>query len=598
MNDEDISDDLNIPGMNLDTKYSKVPLMNSNSGEVQRGLDKTKKDLDKLKGFILKKFPFTQALSILPAQAVPGFVKEKEIPVEAEKLLQLYMVVPEKNFKEIPKIKKEVIDEIEKSKQKIWLQVKTPVDIFGNCLDSRFELTDAIGLSYPIYDDGFLGALRVAGIHKSLVLQRFEKYVVSYVIAGSLVRGEAKETSDVDVFIVINDTDVKRMPRLELKERLRGQIYQMVAEATSLAGVKNKLEPQIYLLTDFWESVKDAHPVIFTFIRDGIPLYDRGTFMPWKALLQMGKLKPSPEAIDVFMKTADKTNKMVERRLLDAMIDVYYGVLTPSQALIMLNGSPAPTHKETPRIMEEIFVKKEKMLKKSDLGVLTKAVKCFKTYEHDLKYTISGKEVDQLVKDAEVYVKRLKDLRKQIEKKAQERTIEQVYKEIFEILEAIFKKKSVLALIKEFEDKLVKKGKFTSKHLQILKEIVNAKKEFQKGKLDSHKVDNSRKNATILINDLLDYTQRCELVNIEKERVRIKYKDKDKDKYAELLNTGEESFLFLGNQIMKVTDKIYNSNMKEVSSKLEKVKPKKELKINSRVFEILKNQLGEFEILI
>jgi len=73
------------------------------------------------------------------------------------------------------------------------------------------------------------------------------------------------KTSDVDVFIVINDTDVKRMPRLELKERLRGIIYQYVAEAASLAGVKNKLEPQIYLLTDFWESVKDAHPVIFTF---------------------------------------------------------------------------------------------------------------------------------------------------------------------------------------------------------------------------------------------------------------------------------------------------------------------------------------------
>ena len=75
----------------------------------------------------------------------------------------------------------------------------------------------------------------------------------------------------------------------------------MVAEASNLAGVKNKLSPQVYLLTDFWESVKDAHPVIFTFIRDGIPLYDRSTFMPWKAFLKMGKLKPYPEAIDMFM---------------------------------------------------------------------------------------------------------------------------------------------------------------------------------------------------------------------------------------------------------------------------------------------------------
>ena len=112
--------------------------------------------------------------------------------------------------------------------------------------------------------------------------------------------------------MIINDTDVKRMPRLELKERLRGIIHQQMAEAASLAGVKNTLHIQTYLLTDFWESVKDASPVIFTFIRDGIPIYDRGTFMPWKTLLRMGKLKPSPESIDMFMKTADKTKEMID----------------------------------------------------------------------------------------------------------------------------------------------------------------------------------------------------------------------------------------------------------------------------------------------
>ena len=81
-----------------------------------------------------------------------------------------------------------------------------------------------------------------------------------------------------------------------------GIIYQYVSEAIALAGVKNTLHVQTYLLTEFWDAVKDAHPVMFTFIRDGIPIYDRGTFMPWKALLKMGKLKPTPEAIDMFMK--------------------------------------------------------------------------------------------------------------------------------------------------------------------------------------------------------------------------------------------------------------------------------------------------------
>jgi predicted nucleotidyltransferase len=194
--------------------------------------------------------------------------------------------------------------------------------------------------------------LRVAEIHKSLVLQKFEKYVVSYVIAGSLVRGDATKTSDVDVFVIINDTDVKRMPRLELKERLRSIIFQYISEATSLAGLKtNVLNVQPYLLTEFWDSVKDANPVIFTFIRDGVPIYDRGTFMPWKSLLKMGKLKPSPEAIDMFMSMGDKTVKRLNLRCSTLLLMKFFEV-RHLQTLLMLNGCARPNAKELTRDFE------------------------------------------------------------------------------------------------------------------------------------------------------------------------------------------------------------------------------------------------------
>ncbi len=500
----------------LDTKYSnkKIPVP-ENPDKIQKEMDKTKKEIDKLKNFIIKQFSFVQSISILPPQTIKHFIEEEEVPKETEKFIHLYVVVPEKKFKEIPKIKGEIIKQIEilqKSlKQKIWLQVRTPVDIWEICLDSKFELLSGIAVSFPLYDKGFLGALRIAEIHKSLVLQKFDKYVVSYVIAGSFLRGEATKTSDVDVFIVINDTDVKRMPRLELKERLRAMIYQFVAEAAMLAGVKNTLHIQTYLLTEFWDSVKDANPVIFTFIRDGIPIHDRGTFMPWKSLLKMGKLKPSPESIDMFMKTAEKTKEMIKRRLIDAMIDAYYGVLTPSQALIMLYGSSPPTHKETPRLMEEIFVEKEKMLKKSEITILDKVVKEFKKYEHDAKYKITGAEIDSLIKDSERYLKRLKELREQIEKRYNEKTIDQIYKDVFELLKTIVKAKSQTAIINEFEKNFVKKGKFAPQDLRILKDIAKARTYFKRGKLNAHAVNEARKNASILINNLIEYNQRCEL---------------------------------------------------------------------------------------
>lgn len=600
------SKDQNIPEMNLNDKYSdKKPIIPENTEKIQKELDAKKKELEKLKNFIVKKYSFVQAIGVLPPQIVSEFIENEfgeNVPdVEKKKLekkIHVYVIIPEKQFKNIPKIKKEIIDCVDKFKQDVWIHIKTPIDIFELCLDSNFKLASGVAMSYPLYDTGFLGALRVAEIHKSLILQKFEKYVVSYVIGGSLVRGEAVKTSDVDVFVIINDTDVKRMPRLELKERLRSIIYQFVSEATALAGVKNKLEPQIYLLTDFWESVKDAHPVMFTFIRDGIPIYDRGTFMPWKALLKMGKLKPSPEAIDMFIKTADKTKEMAQRRLIDAMIDIYYGVLTPSQALIMLNGSPPPTHKETPKVMKNIFVNKEKLLKSSEIKVLEKAVENFRNYEHDSKFKIKGVEIDKLIIDSEVYVKKLKDLRVQIEKRYNTRTIEQIYNDVFDLLKKILGKKPQDKIVLEFEKVFVKKGKFSQQHLRILKNVISARAEFKKGKSDSHKINNARKDASLLINDLIDYSQRCDLVSLEKGRMRIKYNEKGKELFAELLICNGTCFLFKNNLVKKLDDKITDSNMKEVSEAMSKQKDKQSIEINPKIFEILKKEIGDYEIVL
>jgi predicted nucleotidyltransferase/uncharacterized protein (UPF0332 family) len=590
--------DNSIPEMNIENKYSekksKIP---ENSTQAQKEMEKTKKEVEKLKNFIVKKYPFVQAIGILPPQSIPVFIEEEEVPKESEKHIHLYMIVPEDKLKEIPKIKQNIISKIDSLKQKIWLQVKTPIDIWEGCMDSKFEITNAIGMAFPLYDKGILAGLRVAEIHKSLVLQKFEKYVVSYVIAGSLVRGDATKTSDVDVFVIINDTDVKRMPRLELKERLRSIIFQYISEATSLAGLKtNVLNVQAYLLTEFWDSVKDANPVIFTFIRDGVPIYDRGTFMPWKSLLKMGKLKPSPEAIDMFMSMGDNTIKRAKRALLDIVIgDLYWSVLTPSQALLMLYGLPPPTPKQVVGEMKRIFMTKEKMLEKKYLDILEEIVKYYKDYEHEKVKEIEGKKVDKLIKDTEDYLKRLGELREQIEKRAQEKTIEQIYKDVFELLKIILGKKSQADLISDFEKTLINKGKFPANSLRILNKIVDARKEFKKGKSNSHKVDSARKDAMVLINSLIEYSQRCDLAILEKGKMMIKF---GKNETAEILNADDKTFFIQGNIIKKIDDKIEITDMNEMAKAIEIQKTKSSVMIKPKVFEILKKEVGDFEIVI
>ena len=583
-------------------KYLGKEGMPELSEEVRKEMEKRKEELDKVQKFIVKKYSFIIAVGILPPQSVPKIEEEEDIPEaeRKEKRTHILVLIPEEQFKNIPKLKKEIVDYSKNIKPKLWFHIITPVDIWNFYMDSRYDLSTAIAMAFPLYDKGLLGALRVAEVHKNLVIRKFEKYVSSYVIAGSLVRGTASKTSDVDVFIIIDDTDVKRMPRLELRERLRGIIYSYLADAAAIAGAKNKLEPQIYLLTDFWEAVKDAHPVMFTFIRDGIPLYDRGTFIPWKLLLKMGKIKPSPEAIDMFMSMGDKVEKTAKRRLLDIVVgDIYWGVITPAQALLMLYGLPPPVPKDTAQILRETFVEKEKILEKIYSYILEKIIKRYKDYEHGKLNDIKGSEVDQLIKDTDNFIKRMKKLREEIEKVSQRNTIEQIESDVFKILENLFGKKSKNELIEIFDKELVKKGKMPVKMLHTLKDIERAMKEFKSGKIKKHDVENVRKDAAILINHLIDYGQRCDLIAIDKSRMQISYKNGAEK--AELIITDAGAFLVRGSTINKIpvnSNKLENATIEEFEAGVAAQKGKLQTKADPKIFQILTKELGDFEIII
>lgn len=583
-----------------DIKYQKPKFSEE---EIKKEVEKTKTKIEDFKTKILERYDFIMGIGVLPPQSAVKFEEEdaifEVIPDEKERknLIHVLVVMPEEEFKNYSKIHPELVKIAKEVEPRIWVHLKTPVDIWNYGLDGKYDYLSACAMSFPVYDKGILGSIRVAEIHKNLVLQKFERYVHSYVIAGSLVRGETTKTSDVDIFIIIDDTDVKRMHRLELKEKLRNIIYNYVMDAGEMAGVKNKLSPQIYILTEFWESVKDANPVIFTFIRDGIPLYDRGVFMPWKSLLKMGKLKPSPESIEMFMKMGTKTKDSVNRRLLDAMVDIYWGTITPTQGLIMLYGLPPPTgKKEIIEVVEDVFVKKEKLLETKYLNILKKIVQLWIDYEHMKLNEISGKEIDELAKEFDDYSKRLKELEEQIGKRTSEKTIEQYYNDLLNLLHGAFGKKSEDDLIKTFEKEMITKGKLPEFYLRILKDVFDARKKFKKGKMSVHEVEEARKNATLLINHLIDYNQRCELVQMDKNKFRLKVKGED----FELILTSDEGYLLQKDKIYKIDTKkkkIVDSSAKEMGQALTK-KVTKGTAIPGKIFDIIKKELGDFELIL
>ena len=264
--------------------------------EMEKKLKVLKEKLDSFKDKVLEKFgDYIIGITLLPPEKHAPKEGEEAAAAKAkdEQKINILILVDDTTSKTMSKeelheklstIVHKMAGEIDKN---LTAQCVLLTDLWQNSYDGKFDLNKLISLGAPIFDSGMLAAIKIAEIHKSMVIKKFEKYILSYVLAGSLTQGRATHTSDIDVWIVIDDTDVKKMTRAELKDKLRAIIIGMGMEAGELTGIKNKLNIQVYILTDFWESLKEANPIIFTLLRDGVPFYDRGIFMPWKQLLRM-----------------------------------------------------------------------------------------------------------------------------------------------------------------------------------------------------------------------------------------------------------------------------------------------------------------------
>jgi len=578
--------------------------------ETKKKLEEIKKKLDKFKDAVVGKFEdYIVGVALMPPSKDE---KEKE-------KINVLVLVDDTDSKKMTKeeLKEKLSSIILKMAhdvdKKLSPEVMIISDLWQSCFDAKYDLVQMIALSAPVYDKGMLAAIKICEIHKSMVLKKFEKYIVSYVLAGSLVQGRATPESDIDVFLVIDDTDVKKMTRAELKDKLRAIIIGMGLDAGKMTGIENKLNIQVYILTDFWEFIKEASPVIFTFLRDGIPLYDRGVFMPWKQLLQMGRVKPSSEAIDMFKSTGEQMIQRVKYKLKDiGMEDLFYATLTPSQAALMLFGIPPTTPKETPDVLMDVFVKKEKLLEKEYVEILKDIIKMRKDLEHGTKKDVSGAEIDKLLKDSEKYLNRLNKLFKQIEKVKEEEIVVHNYESVVTVIRDILRLEGVdrvkdLEIIEIFESEVIHKGLIPEKYLRVLKQIVKAKKDYDEKKLLKHDVAKLNKDSRDLLRFLVEYIQRKRGRELEKTKIRVKHGKK----FGEVILIGKEAFIIhdIDNEDKDITKAtitetgalkdMKESSLEELEKALTAIEIPAKVFIKEPIFEDLKSIFGkDVEVLI
>ncbi len=603
-------------------KSAQTPVPAPNAPKLSPEMEKKMKDLktrlDKFKDNVLDKFgDYIVGITLLPPpKPEEKGDKKKE---ENKDQVNLMVLVDDTTSKKMSKeelqhkfssIISGMAQDIDKN---LVAQSVLLTEVWQNSYDGKYDMNKLIAMGAPIHDTGMLAAIKISEIHKTMVLKKFEKYILSYVLAGSLTQGRATATSDIDVWIVIDDTDVKKMTRVELRDKLRAIIIGMGAEAGEMTGIKNKLNIQVYILTDFWDSLKEANPVIFTLLRDGVPFYDRGIFMPWKQLLRMGKIKPSREAIDLFMNTGEQALKRIKMKIKEmGMEDTFYAILTPSQAAIMLYGLPPPTPKETPEVLEEIFVKKEKILEKEYVQILKDNVEVRKGLEHGSKKELTGPELDKLVKNAEKFLKRIKELFGQIEEIHNKKNVLHLYDDIMTIIRDVLKLEGIdkvqdEEMIKMFEDELISAGKVPARYLRDLNEIVSAKKKYDAKKLTKTDVEKARKGSAGLIRFLVEYIQKKRGQEMERTKIRVKHGEK----FGEVILLDKVAFVI---NDLDVKERVYEkaklnsdgslgtlekSSIEEFEKSLAKVRIPKRVFIKEPIFEDLKNIFGhDVEVMV
>ena len=575
---------------NIDPK--ELERIKKRFGEIKDKAEKFQKD-------VLKKFSeYILGIAILPPEK------------KGQKEVNIFVLIDDSDSK---KMSKEELSEklgviIAKSAEDIDKDLKPQTMLLSelkeSCFDAKYEILDMIAKSTLLYDKGILSALKVAEIHKRMTIEKFEKYILSYIAVGSLFRGDSTP-NDIDVYLVVDDTDVKRMSRFELRDKLSAIIRDLGNQASQLVGIKASFHIQTYILTDFWDSVKDAHPVIFTFLRDGVPLYDKGVFMPWKLLLKMGRIKPSPEAIDMQMSVGEYKLNVAKGKLLSVIgEDLYYAMLNPAQAALMLYGIPPTTPKETVHMMEEVFVKKEKLLDKKYVDILEKIRKYYKEIEHETLKEVTGKEIDDLLKDAKEYLEAVKKLFEKIEKRKEKEDLEEIYTVCVSVtkdaLNVVKEKSSDSNLVNTVKKKLIDTGKLPEKMLKTLKMVMK----IHDNKLAKQELEKVKKEVRAYVKVITEFIQISRGVELERARIRIKVGDK----FGEVLLLDDIAFIITDEKKVSKAKLGNDGSLKELKeSSLEemdkclaeiKVIPEKVF-IKEKTFESLRGIYGkDIEILI
>jgi len=240
------------------------------------------------------------------------------------------------------------------------------------------------------------------------VYKEFNKIVKSIILFGSTAKHESVVGSDIDIIILIDDASIKwdqeliAWYRTELDKILRANPYQ-----------KN-LHVNTVKLTTWWEDLVSGDPVVLNIIRHGEAIIDlAGFFEPLKALLVMGKLKSTPEAVYAALQRAPMHIARSKSYELSAVEGLFWAMVDSSHAALIAAGIPPASPEHIPIDLKENFVDTKK-LKSDYVNWYRELFMIHKKIIHGDIKELKGIEVDAWRDKTEDFLKTMANLVKEL----------------------------------------------------------------------------------------------------------------------------------------------------------------------------------------
>jgi len=511
--------------------------------ELNKALDKVQPTAEKIRDSLLKRHKkeiLGAVLTMRPSAPKPG---------EKPKMVPNLIVISELRNKS-PKEKMSHIAEIEKDGNNMTktsgLKVTSVLleEIWDFATRGQYDIMRSIVSGRLLHDEGdWIKSLKAVEIHKIKMLKKFEKYVVSYVMAGSLIRGEATSDSDIDVSIVIDDTDVTRTTSNELVLRLRDISARFARDAEREVGIKGKLNIQVWILTRLWAGLRRAEPVFYTTIRDGVPLYDRGMFAPWKLMLKRGLLTPTPESIQKYVKDGKNYLDRIKMKFRDIAIeDLFWSTIFPAQGVLMLLGVPPGSPNHISGQLREHMVKKG-YLEEKYVKIWERLHKLRKDVEYGKVKEVKLEVMTKNYKDAVEFVGRLEKAYKDIEKKLVSSKIKEVKQKSVEDMQLVLKVAGVKAskngVKNALKSELISKGLARSKYL----ELVNSAEKLDSNRSSLTEVESLEFGLDKVRDETLDIINYEKGLNKDRFRLMLRYGSGESQRTAHLWLFNTEVFI-------------------------------------------------------